>query len=269
MKKIVFVFMSALILLVLVLSGCSSPVNGEQLNRVTLPEIDMQDIGLGSGIIWSQQNVGLWVTAEGKVTVVPDIALLEVGVEVQKEKLSEAQSQAAESMSSVMSVLKGKGIADKDIQTQQYSIYPVRDWDDKNRQEYLVGYRVTNSVIVKIRKIDDTGSIIDAVTAAAGDDIRINNIDFSIDDPVPYYKTAREKAVQYAMEKAKQIADTAGIKLGKPIYIQESTPYYQPVVRNVMKASDVMEAAAAPAPTAISGGELEVSVNIQMVYGIN
>lgn len=267
MKKTILVLMAALVILVVLISGCTSPVNGEQTSKPTLPPVNLPDIGLGSGIIWSQQNIGLWVTAEGKVTAAPDIALLDVGVEVQKINVSEAQKQAADSMSKVMSVLKGKGIADKDIQTQQYSIYPVRNWDDKRQQDYLVGYRVTNTVTVKIRKIDDVGSVIDAVSGAAGDDIRINNISFSIDDPVPYYKAAREKAVQYAMEKAKQIADTSGIKLGKPIYIQESTPYYQPIMRNVMTAA--MEAAPAPAPTSISSGELEVTVNIQMVYGID
>lgn len=268
MKKSVLLVMAAILVLSLSLTGCVATAHGKQLDSVNLPVTVAQDIGLGSGIIWSQQNIGLWVTAEGKVYAAPDISLLDVGVEVQKANLTDAQRQAAESMSKIMKVLKAEGIADKDIQTRQYSIYPVRNWDDKKQQEYLVGYRVTNSVMVKIRQIDNTGGIIDKVTQAAGDDVRINNISFSIDDPIPYYKTAREKAVQYAMEKAKQIADTSGIKLGKPLYITESTPYYQPVVRNYLKAGDMMEASV-PAPTEISGGELEVSVNIQMVYDIN
>ena len=267
MKKIVLLLVSAVLILGVVLSGCAAPVQGKQLDKMNLPNMSLDDISFGSGIIWSQQNVGLWVTAEGRVYAVPDIALLQVGVEVQKEDLSEAQQQAAQSMSSVMTVLKGKGIADKDIQTSQYSIYPIRNWDEKKNREYLVGYRVTNNVMVKIRNIDDAGNIIDAVSGAAGDDIRINNISFSIDDPTPYYKEAREKAVEYAMEKASQIAGTAGINLGKPLYISESTPYYQPQVSNFMKSMDVMEAAAPPA-TDISGGELEISVNIQMVYEI-
>lgn len=267
MKKIILLLVSSVLILGVVLSGCAAPVQGAQLNKMNLPVIGSEDISFGSGIIWSQQNVGLWVTAEGRVNAVPDIALLQVGVEVQKEDLAEAQQQAAQSMSSVMSVLKGEGIADKDIQTSQYSIYPIRNWDEKKNREYLVGYRVTNNVVVKIRNIDNAGDIIDAVSSVAGDDIRINNISFSIDDPIPYYKEAREKAVQYAKEKANQIASTAGINLGKPLYISESTPYYQPTVSNFMKSMDMAEAAA-PAATDISGGELEISVNIQMVYEI-
>ena len=139
--------------------------------------------------------------------------------------------------------------------------------DERKNEEYLVGYRVTNIVQVKIREIDEAGALIDAVSTAAGDDVRIRNIAFSIDDPIPYYKEARKKAVEYAMVKASQIAETAGVELGKPIYISESTQYYSPVVSNYAKGMDVMEAAA-PVPTDISGGELEVSVNIQMVYDI-
>jgi uncharacterized protein YggE len=268
MKKLVLLLISAVMVLGLVLSGCAAPVQGSQIDKVAPTALGPQDIGLGSGVIWSQQNIGLWVTAEGKVNAAPDIALLEVGVEVQKEDVAQAQQQAAQSMSAVMSAIKANGIADKDIQTSQYSIYPVRNWDDKKNQEYLVGYRVTNTVTVKIRKIEDAGSIIDAVTSAAGDDVRINNISFTIDDPTPFYKEAREKAVKYAMEKASQIASTSGIKLGKPIYISESTPFYQPIVSNFAKGMD-MAPAAAPAPTDISGGQLEVSVSIQIVYEIN
>jgi uncharacterized protein YggE/predicted small secreted protein len=268
MKKTILLLVSSMLILGVLITGCATPVQGAQIDKVSLPDIDLSDVSLGTGIIWSQQNTGISVSAEGRVSATPDIALLEVGVEVQKENLQEAQQQAAQSMSSLMSVIKSKGIADKDIQTTQYSIYPIRNWDEKRNEEYMVGYRVTNIVQVKIRKIDEAGTIIDAVAAAAGDDVRIRNIAFSIDDPTPYYKEARKKAVEYAMLKASQIADTAGVELGKPIYISESTQYYQPMVSNYAKGMDVMMESAPTVPTDISGGELEVSVNIQMVYGI-
>jgi len=268
MKKIILLLVSSVLILGVVLSGCAIPVQGAQLDEMNMPDINLSDVSLGTGIIWSQQNTGISVNAEGRVSAVPDIALLEVGVEVQKENLQEAQQQAAQSMSSVMSVIKNQGIDDKDIQTTQYSIYPVRNWDEKRNEEYMVGYRVTNIVQVKIRELEDAGSVIDAVAAAAGDDVRIRNIAFSIDDPTPYYKEARKKAVEYAMLKASQIAETADVELGKPIYISESTQYYQPMVSNYAKGMDVMSEASPSVPTSISSGELEVSVNIQMVYGI-
>lgn len=266
MKKL-FVSLAGLMLLsAVLLTGCTGTANGQSSTPPALQLPSLSDVSLSPGIIWSQQSVGLWVNGEGRVKVTPDVVLLGLGVEVQKPSVAEAQRQAAESMDRVMKELKAKGVADKDIQTQQYSIYPVTRWDEKNSQEILIGYRVSNMVTVKIRKIADAGSIIDAVTAAAGNDVRINSINFSIDDPTSYQKQAREKAVADAMERAKQIASVSGIKLGKVLYVTE-TGYYAPVVRDYYSAKS---AVGVPAPeTAISGGELEVSVSVQMVYNIN
>jgi uncharacterized protein YggE len=168
-------------------------------------------------------------------------------------------------MDAVMKALKASGVADKDIQTQRFSIYPVRQWIEDQQREITTGYRVTNVVIAKIRQVDKAGPVIDAVAEAGGNLTRIDNIGFTIDDPTPNYNEARAKAVEDAMDKAKQMAGSAGIKLGKLIYMSESTPYVpQVAIRDyAMKAE-----AAAPAPTPISPGELEIQVSVQMVYEI-
>jgi len=129
------------------------------------------------GIILSQQNTGIWVTGEGKVTVIPDVAVLNLGVEAQEKTVEVAQQEASQAMAAVMSELDKHGIAGKDIKTQQFSIYPVWQWDDENKKQILIGYQVTNIVTVKIRKVEDTGIIIDAVAEVGGDYIRINSID--------------------------------------------------------------------------------------------
>jgi uncharacterized protein YggE len=263
MKKLLYILSTSLVLiLALISAGCDTSAGGNSPN-INLPSIDLQAMS-APGIITSQQSVGLWVNGEGKISTVPDIAILTLGVQVQLKTVAEAQRQAADSMNRVMKVIKGKNVADKDIQTQGYSIYPVWQWNDKTNQQILIGYNVTNNIIVKIRKLDDTGGIIDAVAEAAGNDIRINNINFSIDDPTPFQKQAREKAISDAMEKAKQMASLSGVKLGKPIYITESTSSPSPVImRSLVKADS------ASAPTPISAGELDIIVNVQIVFNIN
>ncbi len=211
----------------------------------------------------NNQQEGIWVSGEGKVTLTPDIATLSLGIEAQAKTVAEAQSQAAEAMDRVMTALTDSGVAEKDIQTQYFSIYPVTRWDDETWQEIVIGYRVTNMVTAKIREIDEAGSIIDAVAAAGGDYTRINNISFSVDDPTPYYEEAREKAVADAIAKAEQLADLAGVDLGKPIYISEGT-IYPPVIYR-----DVMMEAGAPVETPISPGELELTLTVQIVYDID
>ena len=102
-------------------------------------------------LVFSQQSVGIWVTGEGKVTVVPDVAILSLGIEAQAMVVAEAQNQAATAMDAVVWELGNAGVAGRDIKTQQFSIYPVRNWvEDK---EVLVGYRVNNMVSIKVKEV--------------------------------------------------------------------------------------------------------------------
>ena len=213
------------------------------------------------GAIFSQQNTGIWVTGEGTVAVVSDVAILSLGIEVQAATVSPAQGQAAEAMTGVMNELKGHGVAEKDIKTQSYNIYPVRRWDDG--KEILTGYRVTNMVTAKIRQIDDAGAIIDAAVRAGGDAIRINSIGFTVDDPSAYYEEAREAAMVDAKAKAKQLAELSGVTLGKPTYINEAGGYIP-----VRYDYDIKTVAEAASPTPISPGETEIRLSVQVVYSI-
>jgi len=216
-----------------------------------------------SGIL-SQQSTGIWVTGEGKVSVVPDVAILSLGVEVQAATVAEAQSYAATVMTAVLAELDNQGVAKKDIQTRRFSIYPVRRWSEKESKEVLIGYRVTNTVTAKVRKVDDTGDIIDAVTKVGGDYIRITNISFTVDDPTPYYEEAREKAMADAEAKARQLADLGDVKLGKLTFISEGGPL--PVVRETYIEAPIP--APAMAPTPIRPGETEIRLTVQVAYSI-
>jgi hypothetical protein len=194
--------------------------------------------------------------------VIPDIAELCLGIEAQADTVSEAQAQASEAMDKVMEALKDNGVAEKDIQTQQFSIYPVTRWINESGEEEIVGYRVTNIVLAKIREVDKAGIIIDAVAKAGGDLTRIQSISFSVDDPTPYYDEAQGKAMEDAKNKATQLATSAGIQLGKPTYISEGAA-------SVPRYFAETAGGIAPAPeTPISPGELKITVNVQVVYEI-
>ena len=220
---------------------------------------------LDSGLIFSQQNTGIWVTGEGKVSVVPDVAILSLGVEAQAVTVAEAQSQASVAMDAVARELDNYGITKKDIKTQRFSIYPIRKWIRDREEEVLVGYLVNNMVTAKVRKVEDTGVIIDAIAVAGGDYIRINSIAFTVDDPTAYHTEVREKAMADAEAKAKQLADAADVKLGKPTYISESGGFIPVPREEVFRAP-------APAPgqaaTPISPGETEIRLTVQVTYSI-
>jgi len=208
-----------------------------------------------------QQNTGIWVTGQGEAMAIPDIAELCLGIEAQADTVSEAQAQASEAMDKVMEALKDNGVAEKDIQTQQFSIYPVTRWISEKGEEEIVGYRVTNIVLANIREVDKAGIIIDAVAKAGGDLTRIQSISFSVDDPTPYYEEAQGKAMEDAKNKATQLATSAGIQLGKPTYISGGAA-------SVPRYFAEMGGNEASSPTPISPGELKITVNVQVVYEI-
>ena len=76
----------SLIVFTLVATGCSG----------TFPESVAPQQIEGASIILSQQNTGLWVTGEGKVSVTPDVAILNLGVEAQAKTVAQAQREAVE-----------------------------------------------------------------------------------------------------------------------------------------------------------------------------
>ena len=269
MKKVLLILIALVVAIpLLVAVGC----NSNEGNANSMPEagdfVAPAPLGEGGRVLEamspnnSQQPLGVWVSGEGKVSVVPDIAVLSLGVEAQEMSVAQAQRQARQAMNEIMEALSDNGVAERDIKTQRFSIEDVWNWIDEER--VFEGYRVTNLVTAKIRDLDNAGPIIDAVTEAGGDLTRINNLYFTIDDPTPHYTEARLLAMQDAMAKAQQMAQIAGITLGKPTYITESGGYIP--VPTPYPARAMSEAGAAPTP--ISPGETEISLTVQMVYTI-
>jgi uncharacterized protein YggE len=255
MKRKWFIVGSAVVILMLLvvgLVGCNSEgaISGGSLEL--------------KGSLNSQQE-GIWVNGTGKVTAVPDVAILSVGVNAQAASVADAQSQAQGGMDKLMTALKDSGVAAKDIQTSAFSIQQITKWDNNKQESIITGYMVTNMVTVKIRDVNNAGTVIDAVTNAGGDLTRINSISFTIDDPSALQAQARQEAVADAAARAKQLADAAGVKLGKPIYITESSNVPSPIYRDVTMAAE----GSTPTTTPVSPGELDVTANVQINYQIN
>lgn len=211
----------------------------------------------------TSQQQGIWVTGEGKVMATPDIATLQLGIQAQEKTVAQAQSEASDAMNKVMAALIGNGVAQKDIQTQRFSIQQVTNYDPKTQNQIVLGYQVTNIVTAKIRTLDKAGTIIDAAAQAGGDLTRVNSIAFSVEDPTPYYTQARRMAMTDANSKAKQLADLGSVTLGKPTYISETSAAPPPTP---------MYAVPAPAQTAstpISPGELQITLDVQVAYSIS
>ena len=261
MRKWLVAILGVVLILGLALPGCKAR---QSPTSSPVPALPGPASAAGKSILLPYQPAGIQVTGQGEVKVKPDIALINLGVEAQAKTAAEARSQAAQGMSQVLEALRSSGVAQKDIRTYQFSIQPVREYDREAKREISLGFRVTNLVTAKVREMDKVGGILDAVVEAGGDFIRVQGISFRVENPKPFYAQARKEAMAEAMAKAQELAQLAGVKLGKPTYISESTGYYYPRPVAYFKA----EGAPIPTPTPISPGEQIISLTVQVTFAI-
>lgn len=205
------------------------------------------------------------VNGSGSVTAEPDIATLNLGVSVERESVAEAREEAASSMTALIASLKANGIAEKDIITQNFSIYPQYDYSEGERK--LRGYRVNNTVQAKVRELDTLSDVIDDAAEAGGDNIVLNSINFMIEDTTPLQEQARAMAVKNAEAKALTIAEASGVTLGKPVTISESSYYESPPIPYAL-AEEAFADDSARTSTPIVSGELTVTISVTAVYEI-
>ena len=219
---------------------------------------------------------GIWVTGEGSLTVEPDLVLLNLGVDTRGDTVTEANHKASTAMDAIVAALRNRGVQENDIQTHRFSIYPQYDYREetvdgvRTGKEVLVGYRVRNSATAKIRDLEAIGEIVEETVLAGGDSIRIEGINFTVEDPKPKMAELRQKAVEDARSKAQHLADLTGVGLGSLAFISDgvaASPFSQFFGFAQERAQFSMTDSAASAPS-ISGGELKLSLTVQAAFNI-
>jgi len=207
-------------------------------------------------------NNTIAVSGTGQVTGTPDTLIIDLGVQVLRPSVSEATREAARLAQAVIDALKAEGVTEKDIQTTNYSIWP--EYDYRNDSQVLRGYRVSNTVSAKIRELDKAGEVIDAATAAGGNDAVVNGIRFDLEADGALITAAREAAWNDAKAKAEQLAALAEVRLGKAVSISEtSSPIPPPILYAGARAEEAFDTA-----TPIQPGESSVSVVVTVQFAI-
>ena len=152
------------------------------------------------------------VSGVGSAVGVPDIASLSLGVSVTADSVSQARTEAAGTVQSVIDALTAQGIPAEDMATVRFTIRP--EYDYVQGDQIFKGYQVLNRMQVIVRDIEEVGPTIDASIAAGGDSIVFNGLDFSFSDTKPLKLKARKAAVDDMADKATQLARFAGRELG-------------------------------------------------------
>lgn len=206
------------------------------------------------------------VVGVGKVTVVPDVVKIQVGVESISTTVAAATTENDKIMDAVLAALKKEGIAEKDIQTSYYSVYPEYERDRVGSETQLpkiTGYRVSNSVTVTVRDTEDmkqVSAVLEAVVQAGVN--RVDGITFSVEDLQAVEDEGRKLAVADAKRRAEDLADLTEVKLGPVILVSEVITGPPEFAQR-----EVAPAAIGGGPS-IMPGEQEYSVSIQITYAI-
>jgi len=201
----------------------------------------------------------LTVTAEGKVARAPDIAEVSGGVVTQAPTAAAAMVANARQMTDVVAAIRRAGVADRDVQTSGLSLQPQYRYEN-NQPPLLTGYQATNTVSLRIRRLPDTGRLLDALVAAGAN--QLNGPSFRIDAADAALDEARTAAVRTARARAELYAAAAGLHVRRIVSISESggTPEPRPMmIRAMMKSADSAETPVAP-------GEVTLAVNVTIVF---
>jgi uncharacterized protein YggE len=211
------------------------------------------------------QQTGIAVNGTGSVTVVPDIGLVSIGVEVTRPTVADARAEAAGSIDAVRASLQQNGVADNDIATQFFNIQP--QYGNPQPVEgpgtpTITGYTVTNTLNVEVRQLDTISAVVDGAVSAGGNAVRVNNVSFVVDQPERYQTEARNKAVADARAKAEQLAQLAGVDLGDARAVTEIAGSNPPEPRLASAASQ------GAADTSLSPGQTEVTLTVSVIYDL-
>jgi len=214
------------------------------------------------------QTPRIVVTGEGTASVAPDMAVLSLTVLREGKSAREALDANSAAMAEVLAAMKAEGIAERDLQTANFSIepqyyYPPRKEGTDPEQPRITGYIVRNSLTVRLRDLDKLGAVLDkSVTLGVNQG---GNIAFTNDDPSSTVTEARIAAMKDAKAKAETLTQAAGIGLGKVLEISENSGGRMP--EPLAKVRSAMVEASADVP--VAAGENNYTVSVTVTFGLD
>jgi uncharacterized protein len=215
------------------------------------------------------------VSGSGEAVVVPDIATFSFSITKEAKTSAEAQKLATDISNNILAAIKKAGVAEKDIKTTNYSLYPKYDYPQvvcpasypsncPSGREVLRGYEISQSFDVKIRDIEKVGQIISDATVAGA--TNINGPTFGVDKEDEVIAKARNEAINFAKNKAKLIADGLGVKLVRVVAFSENENAYPTPMMN--KATFGIGGADSAVAPQLPVGENKYSRTVQVTYEI-
>lgn len=203
------------------------------------------------------------VTGEGKSTAIPDVAVVNAGVQAQGTTVAQVQESINSKSNAIIAAVKKLGIDDKDIQTSNYSVNPTYDFQSSTQR--ITGYTANNTLVIKVRKTEQANAVIDAATGAGAN--QIGGVSFDVSDKTKAENEAREIAVTEAKKKAEIASKAAGFTLGRIINYSEGFGGGMPAPMYA-KADTMMVANPERSATQVEPGSSEITITVSLSYEI-
>lgn len=205
----------------------------------------------------------LSVSATAKAESVPDLAVVTVGVVSEGQTAQAVKDQSSNKMNQVISFIKQAGINDKDVTTSQFYVSPKYNYS--NQQQTVVGYQANQTITVKVRNVDKSTQQLEKIVdgAVMNGANQIQGIDFSFENNEDLVQNAQKQAIIKARANAQQIANDAGLKLGRAVNVITSNSGDRPVPMYAAKM-----ALADSSASQIEAGSQDVFATVTVVFEI-
>ena len=197
------------------------------------------------------------------VTVAPDMATIGAGVTSQAPTAVEALRMNSAEMEKVIARIKALGIAEQDIQTTGINLNARYDYDREGQRQIFRGYQVSNRVSVKLRRIGDTGMVLDALVAAGATDL--SGPDFTIEDDAAAKDAARKRAIERAQARAASYAQMLGYSGARVLKVSEAIRNSAPMPERAMMSADAIRVSAAPVQPGLVSSGIAMSITYELV----
>ena len=239
-------------------------------------------IGVAAIIFWPvaswssedhQPPPTLTVSAEGKVQLPPDKALIGLAVETAGESLADVQEDNRKKMRQILDRLQKLGIQERQIQTSSLQVtphYPPRPRRQISEPTIpeapkIIGYTVKHSLTVVVQKLDSIGRIVDAALKAGAN--RFSQITWALNDKEPAQLEAIKVASKKAREKANTLAKALSVELVRLLEVSEGRTPVLPR-RPTLAGARMSMAMAESDDVPLSPGELNIQATVNLVFEI-
>ncbi|EKD53469.1 MAG: hypothetical protein ACD_61C00038G0003 [uncultured bacterium] len=191
------------------------------------------------------------------------IAMFSAGVQAFNDDKDTAVNEVNKKMTEIIKLVKGLGVDEADIKTQQVNVYQMQESTTiyPPTKVTLGQWSANNSIGITLRDVDKAGKLTDLLNESGA--TNVDGPNFQLDVSQKAGDKLLGLAVADAKTKAEAMAVASGAKLGRVISIVESgSPSYPVMFRaEAMKADTIV-----PAP--IEVGTSTVSKTVTVVWSL-